>query len=368
MATDYSSRISRVNARRNNTADSYVTKSASFAEGGFFRDSVAESYRKKTNSSSFQYALVSMQQVDAEYTAISYREAERLAKQIHTGLQKRGTEVTVELQGSLPLNVHLRRISDVDMLVLPSDFLIFDRTGVAASTYTASTNTAASRITSLRTECCTVIRSAFPAANVDDSGAKCITVSEGSLLREIDVVPSVLYETENYQRTRNDEDRGIQIYDKKAQAVITNYPFKVRALINAKEVRTGGGCKKAIRLLKNMKEDSDTSIQLSSFNIMSLVYAMQDAQLVHYSFHEGKIVASLQDWFSKLAHDEAFLRRLDTVDGSRKIVQSQADVVAVSQMSDELSSLVVRIGLDLQPNIPPSYPAWRAKIENEYLI
>jgi hypothetical protein len=213
-----------------------------------------------------------------------------------------------------------------------------------------------------------VIRSASPAAKVDDSGAKCITVSEGSLLRDIDVVPSVLYKTGTYQRTNNDEDRGVQIYDKKAYELITNYPFKVRAMINAKEVRTGGGCKKAIRLLKNMKEDSDTSIALSSFNIMSLVYAMQDSELVHLSYYEGKVVASLQNWFFSLANDETYLRGLDTVDGSRKIVQSAVDITAVKQMSDELNTLVLRIAQELQSDIPTSFSAWRGKVESEFLL
>jgi len=368
VATDYSNRIGRVNARRNNTAVARLSESASFAEDSAFWDSVTKGYRTKTRSKSFQYALVSMQEVDAQYTAISYREADRVAKQIDSGLLRRGKDVTVELQGSLPLNVHLRRVSDVDMLVWPLTFFVFDNYGVAASSYTISTTNAVSEITSLRAECCSVIRSAFPAAKVDDSGAKCITVSEGSLLREIDVVPSVLYKTATYQRTKNDEDRGIQIYDKKAYEQIRNYPFKVRALINAKEGRAGGGCKKAIRLLKNMREDSDTSITLSSFNIMSLVYAMQDPDLVHSPYYEGKIVASLQNWFFTLANDETYLRGLDTVDGSRKIVQSAADVAAVSLMSDELNVLVLRIAQELQPDVPTSFSAWRAKVESEFLI
>lgn len=369
MATDYSNRIGRVNARRNNTAVAHLREGATFTQDSAFRDSVTDSYQKKTKSKSFQYALVSMQEVDAEYTAISYREANRVAKQIDSGLLKRGKVVTVELQGSLPLNVHLRRVSDVDMLVWPStSFFVFDSHGVAASSYTISTSNAASEITSLRSECCSVIRSAFPAAKVDDSGAKCITVSEGSLLREIDVVPSVVYKTATYQRTSNEEDRAVQIYDKKAYELIKNYPFKVRSLINAKEGRTGGGCKKAIRLLKNMREDSGTPMALSSFDIMSFVYAMQDSDLVHFSFFEGKIVAALQKWFFTLAHNEEYLRGLDTVDGSRKIVQSAADVAAVSQMSDELDILLLRIAQELQPDIPISYPAWREKVESELLI
>lgn len=368
MATDFSSRIGRVNARRSGTSTAALTKSASFAEHSSILDSVVQGYQSKTRSKNFQYALISMQEVDANYTAISYREAERVAKQLDSGLLRNGKVVTVELQGSLPLNVHLRRVSDVDMLVWPWSFFVYDSYGVAASSYAASTSNAVSEITALHSESCQVLRSAFPAAKVDDTGAKCITMSEGSLLREIDVVPSVLYRTANFQRTGNDEDRGVQIYDKEKSVLITNFPFKVRALINAKDGRTGGGCKKAIRLLKNMKEDADSIIALSSFDIMSLVYAMQDSALVHQSYYEGKVVASLQNWFYSLAHNENHLRTLDVVDGSRKIVQSAADVAAVTQMSEELNMLVLRIAQELQPDLPTSYDAWRAKVEGEFLI
>lgn len=367
MATDYSNRIGRVNARRNNSETTQLSKSISFADSSLW-DSVAKSYGSKTKSKSFQYALVSMQEVDAQYTAISYREAERVAKQIHTGLAILGNTVTVELQGSLPLNVHLRRVSDVDMLVWPESFFVFDRHGIAASSYSSSSSNSIAEITTLRRQCVSVLENAYPKANVDDSGAKCITVTDGSLLRDIDVVPSVLYKTADFQGTRNDEDRGVKIYDKKAQSLIANYPFKVRALINAKDGRTSGGCKKAIRLLKNMKEDAETSIALSSFNIMSLVYAMQDSSLVHPFYLQGKIVSSLHQWFDTLAKDETKLRGLDTVDGSRKIVQSAADVTAVSQMAAELGTLVCHIALELEPGLAPSYQVWRSKVENEMVI
>jgi hypothetical protein len=368
MATDYSNRIARMNSRRNNATPTFFAKSEYIAEDNALLDSVITNFQKKTKSKNFQYALVAMQEVDARYTAISYREAERVAKQLDSGLLKRGKVVSVELQGSLPLNVHLRRVSDVDMLVWPWNFFVYDAFGVAASAYSVSSSNAISEIIQLRSESCAVIKSAFPAAKVDDSGAKCITVSEGSLLRDIDIVPSVLYKTAAYQRTNDDSERGVQIYDKNSYNIITNYPFKVRSLINAKDDRTGGGCKKAIRLLKNMKEDSDSDIELSSFNIMSLVYSMNDSDLIHSIYFEGKIISSVQQWLFHLVANENILKSLNTVDGSRKIIEKASDIEAVSKLSDELNLLVLRIARELQPDVETSYAAWRAKVENTILL
>lgn len=368
MATDFSKHLDKVNARRNGTGHLTINKSTLLTEDTATLDSVTQAYQKKTKSKNFQYALVSMQEVDSKYTAISFREADRVAKQLDTGFQRNGKFVMIELQGSLPLNVHLRRVSDVDMLILPKNFFVYDANGVAASSYIPSTSNTVLEITSLRSESCRVLRSAYSAATVDDSGAKCITMSEGSLQREIDIVPSVLYKTEAYQRSGSDNDLGVKIYDKKKSILVSNFPFKVRALINAKDAQTGGGCKKAIRLLKNMKEDADSTISLSSFDLMSLVFAMKNSELVHQSYYEGKIISSVQSWFSQLTHNEGYLRTLYVVDGSRKIVQSATDIAGVRQMSEELDMLVLRIARELQPDIPTSFLKLRAKIESEFLF
>ncbi|WP_287369009.1 hypothetical protein [Thauera sp.] len=46
----------------------------------------------------------------------------------------------------------------------------------------------------------------------------------------------------------------------------------------------------------------------------------------------------------------------------------EADVAAVMRMSEELNMLVLRIAQELQPDIPTSFSAWRAKVKDKLLI
>lgn len=54
----------------------------------------------------------------------------------------------------------------------------------------------------------------YYAAEVDNSGAKCITVTGGSLRRDVDVVPALWFDGIDYQNTLRKSDRGVKIYDK----------------------------------------------------------------------------------------------------------------------------------------------------------
>lgn len=46
----------------------------------------------------------------------------------------------------------------------------------------------------------------------------------------------------------------------------------------------------------------------------------------------------------------------------------EANVAAVMRMSEELNMLVLRIAQELQPDIPTSFSAWRAKVKDKLLI
>lgn len=64
------------------------------------------------------------------------------------------------------------------------------------------------------------LKDAYPAAEVDCTGAKAIQLSGGSLRREVDVVPASWNDTAEYQRTQSEDFRGVNILDKPARQLI----------------------------------------------------------------------------------------------------------------------------------------------------
>lgn len=202
---DYTSRVAKLKDRRQG-GTSYTFDSADFSQ----QPNITEEYQRRARSEGLQYALGAMQEVDAEYTKVSHGEKDRVTRQLIDGLTNRGQNVSIELQGSLAINIHVRRYSDVDLLVLPNDFFIYNANGPAAATYYPSNLDRVTVVKTLRADCYSTLTSAYPAVTVDNSGTKSIAMRGGSLQRKVDVVPALWYDSMMYQASRDKADRGVQ--------------------------------------------------------------------------------------------------------------------------------------------------------------
>src|SRR6266404_3751138 len=185
----------------------------------------AESWQKRASyQPNTQYALGAMQEVGPEYTRISRETAERVGKQLASSISL----IEFKLQGSVPLNVHIRGVSDVDLLSLQTGFLTYATIGVRSQQgyYGPSTTlTSLGVLWNLRNEVEKILKDKFPAATVDVSGGKAVSISGGSLARPVDVVPSHWFDSAAYQASREQHDRGITILDKKIPETVDNFPF-----------------------------------------------------------------------------------------------------------------------------------------------
>jgi hypothetical protein len=348
---NYTFRVGKLKERRQGS-NTYAFDSADFATGLSIS---TESYQERAQSDSLQYALGAMQEVDVTYTRVSHEEKDRVTRQLISGLTQRNQSTSIELQGSLAINIHLRRYSDVDLLVLPSDFYLYNAYGPAASTYSPSSRDRISVVKQLRTDCYNTLRLAYPKAEVNNTGAKSIAMTGGSLQRKIDVVPSLWNDTAAYQTSRSKEDRGVEILDLKTELLTGNFPFKYMEEINRKDVRTYGGTKKAIRLLKSLKYDADVDVALSSFDIASLVWNMQDYTLTFSSVLETALIASVQLALQSFCDSRELANSLYVADSTRKIIRTDKDFIALLQLNQELIDLIDSIATELNANTYPSF-------------
>ncbi|SPA26713.1 conserved hypothetical protein [Cupriavidus taiwanensis] len=345
---NYTARVAKLRERRQggglykSANESYVGAAADAAD-------IVEAYEKRAQSHSLQYALGAMQEVEKRYTVISHEQGERVSSQISEGMKRRDQRVDVHLQGSLPLNIHLRRYSDVDLLVFPASFWMYDSNGPAAATYTPSTKDRIEVVKGVRKDCFEILRAGFPQADVDNDGAKCITISGGSLSRSVDVVPALWFDTVAYQTSRDQRDRGVNILDLPAGKLSQNFPFIYMAKINEKDSLTDGGAKKAIRLLKTLKYDADIEVKLSSFDIASLVWNASIDTLKFPSYLEPALLASLQVFLNSLCRDRALADSLSVADGTRKIIRSDNDYAALHALNGELTDLIESIAVEMKP-------------------
>jgi hypothetical protein len=193
------------------------------------KSSLQESWQKRaTNQSYTRYALGSMQEVGPDYTRISIETAERVGAQLKTGLGGAGIAADFRLQGSVPLNVHIRGVSDVDLLTVDTDFMTYSSNGalsLGGHYMHPSYKTSVGVLTALRSESEKILKSKYPAATIDTSGGKTINISGGSLARPVDVVPSHWHDGNAYQMSRQEHDRTVTILNKKVPTTIDNLPL-----------------------------------------------------------------------------------------------------------------------------------------------
>lgn len=301
-----------------------------------------------------RYALGAMQEVGPDYTRVSVTTAERVGRQLTGSI----SNLEFRLQGSVPLNVHIRGVSDVDLLTLDNSFFVYSTLGIrhlsGGYSGTATSRTSAGVLSDLRKSVERVLPASFPAATVDTSGGKAVNISGGSLPRAVDVVPSHWYDHEDYQRSQQEHDRGAYIYNKKTGETILNYPFLHIKRVSDRCNEALGGLRKSIRLCKNVKADAieeGTKIPFPSFDIAATMYHADMQALKIGYLYELRILTETQRHLDFLYHHEAYAKTLMVPDGSRIIFDAQEKFEGLKKLSIEMDDLVREVAKEQVPGL-----------------
>lgn len=378
MARNIGQRISNLRARRAGT-DRLTSLNEESQLAVLARSYSEEPWQKRAASQTYtRYTLGAMEEVDADYTRISLETAERVGKQLYSGLSSQGRSISFRLQGSVPLNVHIRGVSDVDLLTIDDgELLTYHPAGRKSQLghYTPTTSTSLETLSTLRRASERVLSSAYPAASVDKSGGKAIKISGGSLARPVDVVPSHWHDTIDYQATGLEHDRGVTILDKNVPTTVKNLPFLHIKKITERCGAVVGSLRKAIRLCKNVKADAESEgqeIRLSSFDIAATMYHANQAALLNGAVYELAILAETQRHLDYLYNQQDYARTLLVPDGSRAIFDSAEKFVGLYRLSIEMDDLLREVAKEqsrqLRISTSPSFEDFRRSITSAYIL
>lgn len=362
MARDINKRLSQLSTRRRGL-DRLSTLSADSMAEVLAKREIIEDYQVRSSLPYTQYALGAMQEVGPTYTQVGLDEAIRVGKQLANRLEALGIGVAFELQGSVPLNIHIRGVSDVDLLTLHTAFITFDRDGRRSQigAYSNPINyTPESKMRELRLSCEGVLPEAFPKADVNTEGSKAIKISGGSLRRAIDVVPAHWHDTIDYQTSYEQHDRGVCVYDKSKHSTFLNLPFKHIKVITDRDEAVLRGLKKTIRLCKNIKSDAEAegkSIKISSYEIASLMWHCKAGELIVASNFELGLLAVTQAYLDGLARNMTFAVSLQTPDNTRRILDSADKLLGLVALSAEVDDLAAEVAKEQQVALRYSRPS-----------
>lgn len=352
MTSNFNSKVERLKSRRRGSSE--VAAMDALLESTQIlvnRSRQQETWESRaTNKSATKYAIGAMQEVDPIYTRVSIETGERIENQLSKKLLAEGISAVFRLQGSVPLNIHIKGVSDVDLLVIEQQILMYDQHGSRASTYTHPRTDSLDVLRNLRKVAEDILDDAFPKANVVKENAKSIKVTGGSLARDVDVVPAIWWDTANYQNTQIESDRGVAILDKNIPKKIYNTPFLHIKLISDRCQQTFGGLRKSIRLLKNIKADAEEdgkSINLSSFDITSIMYHCDVSRLQKGYFHELAILSETQYWLDYLWSNYDYAKTLFVPDETRKIFDNDEKRNDLLKLSLEIDDLLKEVAKEL---------------------
>lgn len=361
MASDIESRLSQLRTRRKGEPSLDALSEAASAYNRYFATDAAEveDWEKRGTSTQrwTRYAIGAMQAVGKKYTEVSVQTGERVAGQLRDRLAKAGIDAEFKLQGSVPLDVHIKRVSDVDVLAITKDFYTYNNTGVQAlqgGYRNPSQRTSSGVLSSLRQQVESDLDDAFPAAKVDKTGAKAVKVSGGSLSRSVDVVPAHWYDTKEYQASGCQADRAVTIYNKKTGETIDNLPFLHIERVGSRCDSISGGLRKAIRLCKNVKADSDRDIQLSSYDIAAIMFHADMSALRLGQYSDLAVLAETQRHLDALYQDPVAAARLWVPDGSRVIFDTSEKRDWLLRLSIEMDELLNNVYQESFPGLVSS--------------
>lgn len=308
--------------------------------------SLSESYYKKAYGESTTYALESMLPISRTYTENTYKACERIQNQLKPGLKEYDIDVSFQYQGSVPADIHIKLYSDIDMLTLHERFYSLQPPQVVPNPYKGNP---LDDLQELRKKTYRILDTVYPACKIDDTSSKCLTISGGSLNRTIDIIPSNWYNALIYANNPTPNNRGIMILDRDKNERIINFPFLHIYWIDEKDRRVNGNERRMIRLLKSLKADADEEIKVSSYDIASLIYRMEDHGL-QVGHNRLKLLQNTNEYLLKVINDNSFREGLYVANGTRKIFCDEgAKATEVAKLQRELQELIVEIAREIRP-------------------
>jgi hypothetical protein len=285
MATlNYSKRLNNLRNRKFDSVLNESTLSKAF-----------DSYDMPEN---LKYLMESMRPIDKKYNDITLQASENVRNHLERELKLHfGRDYRT--QGSVICGTNIQLHSDIDLLSIIARYHYLPANVPVPNPYTESDPKI--DIEQLRDQATKVMKSTYD--QVDTTGTKSIWIYNKNLRRKVDIVFAYWYNSEPYLQHNSEYYRGVQLYDFPArQRQDPDYPFANIQNVNQKGDNTNDGSRRGIRLLKNLKADSDQKIDLSSFQLTTIVHSIENARLEYKLGSEWAIAKAVSEEMKTLCN------------------------------------------------------------------
>lgn len=303
---------------------------------------VSKTFSSREIPENVKYLAESMRKIEQKYNNKTYDAANRVQKHLQDNLNVHFNRA-YKTQGSVITNTNIKVHSDFDLLTI-IDKYHYNQPGVEnSSDYTASDPD--DDILSLRTQSTKIMKDIYD--EVDTSGTKGISIFNKSLNRKVDIVFCFWYHSKKFIETKDEHYKGIYLYEFPRKNKILDYPFAHINNVNYKGDTTNDGARKGIRLLKNLKADSDEKIDLSSFHLTTIVHSIEN-NLLNYNFgNEIAIAKAISDKMNILINDPQTRNSVESPNGTETPLTDEKVVPEMKKLKEDLDTLIIDTAKEL---------------------
>jgi hypothetical protein len=331
MALNYQRRIERLQSRR---FDPDLRKSI-----------LTESFSKIELPEDLKYLAESMQPIEDSYNQKTIEAADKVKNHLEKGLNLSFTR-DYRYQGSVRSRTNIKTHSDIDLLTLISGYAYVERDISEWEKYTGDPK---ADIELLRQQAVTILKNIYD--EVDDSGSKAITIINKNLRRKVDIMPCYWYNLDEYDRTRDEYWRGVYLYDFDVhRKTRVDYPFAHLQKVNNKGDVTNDGSRRGIRLIKSLKADSDDGMDLSSFQLTTIVHSIPNVNLYYSHGAELAIAENIYSEVTRVIDDPNYRKAINSPNGTEQPLKDDNVVPHLELLKKDLGQLITDCRSDLRNN------------------
>lgn len=304
---------------------------------------VSESFGKAIVSSTVEYLLESMRPIGQKYNEVTLTAAGNVQSHLERDLNLSFSRA-YRKQGSVMTNTNIKLYSDIDLLTIVDSYVFLAPALLPPkSPYLGDTD---DDIIQLRKQSTDIMRLKYD--EVDTSGKKSIAIYNKNLRRKVDIVFSYWYDTPEYLSSNKEYYRGIQLYDFEQNQKQLDYPFASIYNVNQKSSSTNDGSCKGIRLLKTLKADAEKEIDLSSFQLTTLVYEMENLELYYSKGNELKIAVNISKHIDKMITYPSYRRAIKSPNGTEHPFSDDKCLNELTLLKGDLDRLIEDCGGEIE--------------------
>jgi hypothetical protein len=341
MATlNYQTRLAKLQSRR--------------FDPGLQRVMLSESFRRSDIPEDVKYLIESMRPIDKDYNDRTIKAADNVQTHLENGLNVHFARA-YRTQGSVRTGTNIKAHSDIDLLTIINRYHYPESHPTVP--YTASVPQ--DDIQELRKQATLILESKYD--DVDADGESCVSIFNKSLYRKVDIAFGFWYNTDDYDRTNDEYYRGIYLHKHPSCARKQDFPFAHLHNVNLKGDTTADGSRRGVRLLKNLRADSDTEFQhLKSFQITTIVHSIDNGQLHYRPGQELPIAHAISGELTRLIDSPAYRQSVKSPNGTEKPLAKEGIEKELILLKTDLDTLIEDATKDIArsynlPNLIKAY-------------